>query len=191
MTTLLQIFPTSIYYEEDVLNEEDQKELLNECYNLKNNTKSGGDNWHCNVYNTFDTHDISKDIKFNKITKTVQQHIDHFVSLYNSSQEYKIQEGWLNVYSEQQHQEYHIHAGFTFSAVYYVKVPANAGTIWFENPVMDMLPIKNINSINNINAQDWFIPPKQNCLIIFRSYLRHMVEAGSNVDDRISLAFNI
>jgi uncharacterized protein (TIGR02466 family) len=191
MTTLLQVFPTSIYYEEDVLSKDDHLNLIKNCYNVKKQIPSGGENWHCHVYNTFNTHDISKDLNFDKITKIVQQHIDHFVSLHESNYPYKIQEGWLNMYSEKQYQEYHIHAGFTFSAVYYVKMPAGAGNIWFENPVMDMLPIKRMSSINSINAQDWYISPKENCLVIFRSYLRHMVEAGSNLEDRISLAFNI
>jgi Rps23 Pro-64 3,4-dihydroxylase Tpa1-like proline 4-hydroxylase len=41
-----------------------------------------------------------------------------------------------------------------------------------------------------LNQNTISIEPAENSLIVFRSYLGHMVNQGTNNDDRISVAFN-
>lgn len=63
-----------------------------------------------------------------------------------------------------------------FSAVYYIKVPQNSGDICFSNPLF-------INFLNHYT-------PQEKDLIVFPSYVPHLVRPNKTNEDRISIAFN-
>jgi hypothetical protein len=71
-----------------------------------------------------------------------------------------------------------------------LQTPKPYPVVTFENPLPDMLPLKNLE-ICDINAETYHIKDmKENCLLIFRSYLRHMVSPLQQDGERISIAFN-
>ena len=85
----------------------------------------------------------------------------------------------------------HTHNESTISAVYYISAPTGSGKLVFEDPrEPDMLPIKNIPVRNELSFVKVGYEAKEGSLIIFRSYLRHMVTVGTNAEPRISVAFN-
>jgi len=53
-----------------------------------------------------------------------------------------------------------------------------------------MLPVKGVQSPNELSFTSSSYKPVQGMLLIFRSSLRHMVQVGSNTDARVSLSFN-
>ena len=62
----------------------------------------------------------------------------------------------------------------------------------FENPTEpDMLPIKDIKQYNDLSFKTYSFTPIQNSLIIFRSYMRHMVERQTIDFERMSVAVNL
>ena len=186
-------FPTSIYYADDILDENEINALIDASYNIKNNIKNGNKDWRCNVYTTFQNHDVTKDNKFSNLISKISLHVNEFAKCFGSDYEYKCGEGWINIYNKNQYQEFHYHPGYTFSAVYYLSAPEGSGKLVFNSPLLpDMMPIKNITNEKD-NALTLPICEYQaikNRLIIFRSNLEHMVQQGTNQSDRISLAFN-
>jgi uncharacterized protein (TIGR02466 family) len=85
----------------------------------------------------------------------------------------------------------HTHNESTISAVYYISAPAGSGKIVFEDPrEPDMLPIKDIPDRNELSYAKVGYQAAEGSLVIFRSYLRHMVSLNNNIEPRISVAFN-
>jgi uncharacterized protein (TIGR02466 family) len=98
---------------------------------------------------------------------------------------------WVNIADAGQFQEFHTHNGNTFSLTYYITAPEGSGQIVFEDPKEpDMKPVKNITDRNTLSFIKTGIVPKQGSLIIFRSYLRHLVTPGTNATPRISVSMN-
>jgi hypothetical protein len=52
-----------------------------------------------------------------------------------------------------------------------------------------MMPLKKLDT-NLLSLENCTYSAVDNRLIIFRSYLEHMVARGTNTEDRISLSFN-
>ena len=184
-------FPTAIYVSEEIITEEYNEILKNKSLELFHSIPNGAENWKCNTYNTMGSYEISNDDDFTHLLKQVKEHLNIFVEHHGSNYKYECQNSWLNVNTESTYQEYHYHSGSTFSAVYYIDVPEGSGKIYFENPLEpDMLPVKGIQTPTELSFKDCHYQPQKKTLLIFRSFLRHMVEIGSNTDPRISVAFN-
>ena len=83
-----------------------------------------------------------------------------------------------------------MHADSVFSAVYYVRCPVGSGDIVFDNPQNQMISLKNVDEMNNVNSNFVSYQPTEGDLLIFRSSLRHMVKMGYNKEPRVSLAYN-
>jgi uncharacterized protein (TIGR02466 family) len=184
-------FPTTIYVAENVLSEEENQQIIDRVYQIKESTPKGGENWQCNMYNTLGTYNFVNDHTFEKLISETNSHVFEFVRLLGSAEKYLPVEIWANVSEKNAFQEYHAHSLSTFSAVYYASVPENSGKIWFESPLEpDMLPVKNITNYNPLSFRNAYYTPKKGTLMIFRSYLKHMVEVNNSDSDRISIAFN-
>jgi uncharacterized protein (TIGR02466 family) len=85
----------------------------------------------------------------------------------------------------------HTHNESTISAVYYISAPPGSGKIVFEDPrEPDMLPIRDIPDRNDLSYIKVGYEPQVGQLLIFRSYLRHMVTLNTSILPRISVAFN-
>ena len=183
-------FPTAIFVEENALNSEDNAALENTILNLEKQIPDGGSNWHTNISNSCGTYDLLSDKSFSNITKLVTRKVNDFAKELGSDYSYQPNSGWYNVYRAGDYQEYHIHTNSIFSAVYYVTNPEKSGRIIFENPAEpDILPLNNVTN-NMYNFKNCHYLPSPGTIIIFRSYLRHMVEKCLNTDPRITIAFN-
>jgi uncharacterized protein (TIGR02466 family) len=185
-------FPTAFYVLENSFSEKDNNILLEKILDIKNNTEKGGKNWLTDVYNTEGTFDIVKNKDFNNLCDTVTYHTNKFAKILESDYSYDCVEGWLNFYYKNDYQEYHTHPNYVFSAVYFFTNPKNSGKLIFENPIEpDMCGLKNISKTNVLNGCVSSYFPKPRTLIIFRSYLRHMVTKCQNTEPRITAAFNL
>jgi uncharacterized protein (TIGR02466 family) len=186
-----QIFPTNVYLAEEILSKEKNNELYKISLDLEKNISAGGDNWKCNTYTTLGSYNLTQDQNFSELINLTTFHVNNYVALLGSNYKYQCQEAWLNVGYEGSFQEYHVHANSTISCIYYLKMPEGSGRTIFENPVEpDMIPIKFIEDFNIINSMTYSYLPIEGSLLIFRSYLRHMVEQGRNKEPRITIAFN-
>jgi uncharacterized protein (TIGR02466 family) len=184
-------FPTPIYISENLIDQKYNEDLKKYCLDIFTDIENGAKNWNCNTFNTLGSFDPKNDKVFHKLIEAVTVNVKNFASMHGSTYEYECLDGWININHKNTYQEYHCHANSTFSAVYYIDTPEKSGRIVFENPnEPDMLPIKQIESPNELSYRTCHYLPEAGTLIIFRSYLRHMVEIGLNETPRITAAFN-
>lgn len=186
-----KFFPTSFYVKPNILSNVELQKLEKYSLNLKKSKKKGGDNWFSDVYNTHGSYDILKDKNFNKIVSQINFHVNEYAKICGSDFLYKPGNGWINIYNKGDYQEFHTHSDAIISAVYMISCPEKSGSLIFENPIEpDMLPLKNINVLNEYNYKTVSYNLPANTLLIFRSYVRHMVKRCENITPRISLALN-
>lgn len=184
-------FPTPIYIEQNLFPESFNKQLEKEILEWPATIPSGGTDWEGGTYTTHITHDLSESKMFEPVLDCIHEHVNEFAKAHNSFYNYQMQHSWANIAQPGNFQEYHTHDGSIFSAVYYVTVPEGSGNIIFEDPRMpDMLPLKEIKERNQLSFIKTGYSPAVGTLVIFRSYLRHCVQVGTNTSPRISLALN-
>lgn len=184
-------FPVAVYKQEDLLSVEENEIIKNICLELEQNTPCGGPDWVGGTYNTLGTFDISKDPRFNLLFEKVSTHIHNFADMHGSKGSYKPSYAWFNVSRHGNYQEFHSHNNNVFSAVYYITAPEGSGKLVFEDPKEpDMCGLKNLPEKNFLSFTRVGYPPAERTLLIFRSYLRHLVEPGTNSLPRISVAIN-
>jgi uncharacterized protein (TIGR02466 family) len=186
-------FPTPILSEKIANHEAINESLLIRISEIQQTIPIGGSNWIGKPYNTCGTFNIADDETFFDIKREVTGLVHLFASRLGidvNRNKFKCAEGWLNVYRQNDFQEFHHHAGHQFSAVYYVKVPADSSQIVFETPLapdMKPLPISLHSFVTDTRAK---YSVEEGQVIVFRSNLRHCVPSHQGTQERISLAFN-
>lgn len=186
-------FPTPILSEKIQNFSKINELLLNKIQQIRQTIPVGGKNWIGKPYNTCGTYNIVDDNIFDHIKNEITAMVHLFASRLGvdvNKNKFKCNEGWLNIYKQNDFQEFHHHAGHQFSAVYYVQTPPNSSEIIFESPLapdMKPLPIVLHNYVTDSRAK--YNVDAGQC-IIFRSNLRHCVPSHQGTDERISLAFN-
>lgn len=184
-------FPVAIYTEDYLFSEEQNNVWAQHILNYKNTVPPGGDGWYGNTYTTHGTFDILNDPVFDPLVKSITQHVNNFAKMHGSNGVFQCDYAWANIADAGQFQEGHTHNGNTFSLSYYITAPEGAGQIVFEDPKEpDMKPIKKIVDRNTLSFIKTGITPKQGSVVIFRSYLRHLVTPGINTEPRISISMN-
>ena len=142
----------------------------------------------------------SNDLSFND--KTMKPLLDVVLEKTNSLKSYlgfkqekimSIENYWVNINGKGDFNKLHKHPFSLFSASYYVKVPENSGQIHFMNPINEhnyTIRQENISEFNYFNSNEWHVQPEKGFLIIFPSWLNHLVLPNESDEDRISVAFN-
>ena len=109
---------------------------------------------------------------------------------------------WVNISKPGSYLAKHHHPDCNLAGVLWIKAPQNSGDIVFDSPrTFDpfLQSAKNgeIDSYTddfkdkgNIHL-DYYFPPTEGRILIFPSYLRHLVEENKSEEDRISVSFNI
>ena len=183
------LFPEPILIVNDLLSSEDSQAVLGRCIELyKTLDMSSHDAGH--PLNTHGIYDLNDDKVFDGLSLEVSNSVKRFVKAHGSEYKYTCQNSWLNVYERGQFHGSHNHPHCTFSAVYYAKVPDSSGSIFFNSPYSSMLPVPDIEDQTEISYDTYTLHPKENMLVMFRSYLLHKVSSNLSEDIRISLAYN-
>jgi len=101
----------------------------------------------------------------------------------------EIKEIWANEYMEKDFQEIHFHPKSHFSFCIIHKIPEGSGSLRFSNPYEDV-GFNHFNiAFKNFNFEA--IPPQEeNTILIWPSYMKHMVTAGTNKTKRITYSGN-
>ena len=184
-----RLFPVSIYRKENVLEQEELDNISTQCLKLKETVNKGGDNWRSSPYNTMGTFDLRDHTAFEKIARIVTKRVNDFGKMQGSGYEYKCTDSWFNVYYKHDYQEYHTHNEDMFSAIVYIKSPEGSGRTFFKAP-FDQRHVHNMFDVNELNNDVCAYNPIPGNLLIFRSYIPHMVEQSLSDEPRISLEFN-
>ena len=167
-----------------------EKQLINECINLKNNINKGGDNWESNVFNSCGSYNLTNNEKFNDLNKWIfDKVIKYAFNIGYKNNNIKCTSSWFNIYNKHDYQEIHEHYPNDISAVYYLKSLENSGSIVFYTHE----PKSTKDSFNIDNEYTWgkyIMNPKSGTLLVFKSNLKHGVQQIKTDNQKISLAYN-
>ena len=104
----------------------------------------------------------------------------------------KLDSLWVNLLKPGGHHSGHIHPHSVLSGTLYVDAPANSGAIRFEDP---RLPLMMAAPPRKPDAPQELRPfvaiePRPGLLLMWESWLRHEVLAGTGRGERLSISFN-
>lgn len=189
-------FKVPFYVVKDVLTEEENNKLKYDILTLASSQeKNGGTGWFSGTKSpktNFEIFTLDNRKEFDLISSKLTQCVNKFAKeAYNSMRTFEPTEGWYNVYNKENLQEFHNHPMSVFSAVYYCSFPEGSSPTIFKDPVVDMFPPFPYSSPTEFSNDNLVMyPPGERSLIIFRSFLLHMVPTGTNDRTRITLAYN-
>lgn len=184
-------FPTPFYNQKDLLTEEENDVLINHSIKYKEKFAYQPPDWGANISTTWNNFSLEEDPIYEKLLSEVTRHVNIFAKMLNSNYNYSRSGSWLNFYNEGEGQEYHTHNGEIFSAVYFMQVPTNCTNLRMKDPYNDCNPLKNVSVHTEFTSGNFEIEPLERGLVIFRSYVPHMVLNNTKMDkDRITCAFN-
>ena len=104
----------------------------------------------------------------------------------------KLDSLWVNLLEAGGAHSGHIHPHSVISGTFYVEAPAGSGEIRFEDPRLAMMmaaPPRRADAPSELQS---FVrvTPVPGLLLLWESWLRHEVLAGSARGDRLSVSFN-
>tara|TARA_B000000557_G_C20655503_1_gene392366 strand:- start:81 stop:650 length:570 start_codon:yes stop_codon:yes gene_type:complete len=102
---------------------------------------------------------------------------------------------WININTPNSYNRIHNHPASHFSGVYYVQVPDDSGTIYFENPhtFEAFAEIQSYTDRFKYDSTQYHyldVTGREGTLLMFPSYLKHGVQENKSESDRISISFN-
>ena len=181
------LFPTPVYnvFRDSELNLEESEEIKSIIEEGLRTNK--GNKTTINSY-IFET-------KLKKIKEFCEQQIKKYVEIIISPSqelEFYITESWINVTKPGEFHHVHYHPNSIISGVFYVNtVPEDQ--ISFNDPnyrVKGYFNFGDQKEYNIWNSPHWWIPVKNNQLILFPSWLEHEVKRVEGDKERISISFN-
>lgn len=127
----------------------------------------------------------------------VEYHIKKFTDVVvgtDDQVQYPIIKSWVVKHVEGDHAHRHLHVNSLFSGVVYLKTDENAGSFSIINPFRNAVPevlSPTTHRFNHFNSKVWSFTPKENSIIIFPSFLEHMVSPCLSKQERYCLPFNV
>jgi uncharacterized protein (TIGR02466 family) len=97
----------------------------------------------------------------------------------------KLDSLWVNLLKSGGHHSGHIHPHSLISGTFYVAVPPGAGDIRFEDPRLPMMMAAPPRADSFVSVE-----PRAGLLLMWESWLRHEVLAGTGRGERLSISFN-
>jgi uncharacterized protein (TIGR02466 family) len=187
---LLQLFPTTVLvYDTDIDTEN--------IYNLIKKLIEAGD--HANKRTPDIWQSLSGQNKHPEIAEITDFILDCAQNYADKmlwdikKEDWYIADCWWNVSTGHSSTHFsHIHANSLLSAVFYVNMPAGAGSLIFPHPLIQTHSFKpNTTGWNNSNSLEYCINPKNGSCVLFRSNTPHMVDQNFTDELRVSVAFTL
>jgi uncharacterized protein (TIGR02466 family) len=182
---VISIFPTGVgrfKYDKDLIN---VKKFIDK--NIKNNVVENTGNKTSSNVNILEL-DEFKDIKV-FIENAITEYFEEVISPDGDVQPF-ITLSWLNFTEKGGFHHKHWHGNSIVSGVFYISAVEEHDKINFYNEkksVIELTPKK----FNIFNSPGWWIPVKENDLVLFPSSVEHGVDTVVSDHTRISLAFNV
>jgi len=104
----------------------------------------------------------------------------------------KLDSLWANLLKGGGQHSGHIHPHSILSGTFYVEVPAGSGAIRFEDPRLGLMmaaPTRRGDASEDLRPFVT-VAPRPGLLLLWESWLRHEVLAGSGKGERLSVSFN-
>ena len=192
------LFPTqywTIEFQENI------EELQKESYYIQENDKEGviKSNTGLNGYHSKDINTLDNLPFLDRLMQQIFNCVNS-IHQFNRKGEIQLENFWINISGEGSSNTPHTHSGMNYSGVFFIRIPKemNGGRFLFYRNFNDAA----LNSMGYMGEfKDGYvmqpydypiitIPPKENLLIVFPSWVPHAVETNLSKEDRISLSFN-
>ena len=193
------MFPTQ-YWEVEL--KENIKELQNESYIIKKNDQEGVIKSNTGL-NGYHYKEIRNFENIPKIRKLIFEIANCANSIHQGNRKggLNLANFWINISGKGASNSPHVHSGNNYSGVFFIKIPKemSGGRFLFYRNFNDAA----LNSTAymgqfkdgyKMQAYDYpiiTIPPKENMLLVFPSWVPHAVETNLSDEDRISLSFRL
>jgi uncharacterized protein (TIGR02466 family) len=133
-----------------------------------------------------------RDPAFADLAKLLNRHAAAFARELAWDVKPRLDSIWANLLKPGGHHAAHIHPHSILSGTLYVEVPKGSGPIRFEDPRLPMMmaaPVRRDDAPEELRPFAT-VDPKPGLLLMWESWLRHEVLAGSARTDRLSISFN-
>ena len=180
---------------------EDIEQLQNEAYLIKKNDKDGvrKSNSGFQGYHSKDIRDFNNLPSTNQLVNQITNAVNTIHQISRQG-ELDLTNFWINISGKGSSNTPHTHPGFTYSGVFFIKIPKEmkGGRFLFYrnfneagfNSTEYMGLFKEEYQLKGYDYPINTISPKENMLIVFPSWVPHAVEINLSDEDRISLSFN-
>jgi uncharacterized protein (TIGR02466 family) len=127
-----------------------------------------------------------------EIDQVLKQYLDNVISPVETDVELYITQSWMNWTRPGEWHHKHTHSNSLLSGVFYVSAEEGKDKIVFINDTYRLIKFQ-IKDINHFNTETWDYTTRTGMLVLFPSWLQHMVEMKpeAHTKTRISLAFNV
>jgi len=126
-----------------------------------------------------------RDPAFSDLSKRLARHARTFAEELGWGATPRLDSLWANLLKTKGHHSGHIHPHSILSGTLYVEVPPGAGAIRFEDPRLQMMMAAPARADTFVTVQ-----PRPGLLLMWESWLRHEVLAGTGRGERLSVSFN-
>lgn len=133
--------------------------------------------------------------EFGALVRTLDRHVVRFArdcAFDLGRRRLKLDSLWINVLTGRGTHSGHLHPHSSVSGTLYVVVPSGAGSLRFEDPRLGLMmaaPQRCAEAADDLRPFVT-VAPRAGQVLLWESWLRHEVLAGSARDDRISISFN-
>jgi uncharacterized protein (TIGR02466 family) len=128
-----------------------------------------------------------RDPAFSDVSRLLTRHAVKFASecALDLSRKPRLDSLWVNLLRSGGHHSGHIHPHSTISGTLYVEVPSGSGAIRFEDPRLPLMMAAPPRPGTFVTVE-----PRPGLLLMWESWLRHEVLAGTGRGERLSISFN-
>lgn len=135
-----------------------------------------------------------RDPAFAELAKLLQRHAITFARdcAFDLTRKPKLDSLWANLLKSRGSHSGHIHPHSILSGTFYVEAPPGSGAIRFEDPRLPMMmaaPQRRADAPAELR-QFVSVEPRPGLLLMWESFLRHGVLAGTAKAERLSVSFN-
>lgn len=127
------------------------------------------------------------------IEKCINDSIEKFSVQISPNFKARLDNSWINMNDPGNYNRRHSHPISTFSGCFYVEVPENSGEVIFykEHSAIVHYPIRLDDDTDPMFYNFVTYRPQNGTILIFPSWIDHMVTENKSSQTRISIAFNI
>ena len=177
------LFPTPVAFFDlgFELTEEERTFLLNQERRPNEGNQSSVNNY------------LLREEPLERVSKRIEEYVTEYAQeVWKAEIDPFVTQSWVNWTKPGQYHHKHSHPNSLYSGVFYVDVEDDRDRIYFYQDGYKQLK-PTYKEWNRWNSESWWLPTKQDQIVIFPSSLTHMVETvpGEVIGkERVSLAFN-
>ena len=135
---------------------------------------------------------LLENTKLSSLRKFVETSLDEYIKeICSPAQDIKLRitQSWASYTKPGQHHHKHFHPNSLISGVFYVKTNKDSDRIYFYRDGYQQIKLP-VDQWNLFNSDSWWLTAETVQLLLFPSFLTHMVETVEGDDTRVSLSFN-